>query len=139
MILTLARKPVTQSITTNVLVWATGCLNIDAGRILIGGDDNIYAKNPHTIGGVIGSYGIYSTGKAGLYKVPKGRWPANVILSDDPHIESRFEDFGETYSTPHGGNKERLDTYKMGWNFLKMPGGFGDAGSVSRYFKRVNK
>lgn len=57
-------------------------LNIDECRIGIAEGDNIHAKNPHTVG-TIGANGIYGAGTPTMYRVPEGRWPANVVLDEE--------------------------------------------------------
>lgn len=83
----LARKPLIGTVAENVLKHGTGGLNIDGCRIEPTLDDDIYAKNPHTLG-TIGANGIYGEGRPTLYDPNKGRWPANVILSypEDEYI-----------------------------------------------------
>lgn len=78
----LARKPLVGTVAANVLAHGTGAINVDACRIGISADDSIHAKNPHTVG-TIGANGIYGSGEATLYKVPHGRWPANVALDEE--------------------------------------------------------
>lgn len=60
----------------------SGALNIDGGRIGILQGDDINAKNPQTFGG-FGHAGaqIYGESKGDQYRVPSGRWPANLLLS----------------------------------------------------------
>jgi len=75
----LARKPLTGPIANNVLQWGTGALNIDGCRIETA--DNLNG----------GAYAKHETkrndewrmqrGKAGEYKQPLGRFPANLVFS----------------------------------------------------------
>lgn len=78
-----ARKPLVGTVAANVLAHGTGALNIDGCRVAIEAGDNIFAKNPHTVG-TIGNDGIYGAGKPTEYKVPSGRWPPNILLSHTP-------------------------------------------------------
>ncbi len=78
-----ARKPLSEkTVAKNVLKHGTGGINVDGGRINISAQDDIYAKNPHTVG-TIGANGIYGAGKPSEYTVAKGRWPANVVLDEE--------------------------------------------------------
>jgi len=77
----LFRKPLVGTVAANVLAHGTGAINVDGCRVPIDASDDIYAKNPHTIG-TIGANGVYGAGKATIYNVPAGRWPANVALDE---------------------------------------------------------
>jgi len=77
----LFRKPLQSTVAANVLTHGTGAINVDGCRVPIDASDDIYAKNPHTIG-TIGANGVYGAGKATIYNVPAGRWPANVALDE---------------------------------------------------------
>lgn len=91
----LARKPLSEStVAANVLKWGTGALNIDGARIDASDSDQARAgfmqkcqteQDGHTVTlNVPGhSQPKYNTG---------GRWPANVILSDDPEVQGAFPD-----------------------------------------------
>lgn len=131
----LARKPLEGTIADNVLKHGTGGLNIDGCRVAIDGSDDIHAKNPHTkgtIGG--GDRGIYSGGKTGLYDVPDGRFPANLIHDGSNEVVVLFPatKTGVAYSEASGTNdiygkiKQRTTTEKA------LNG--GDSGSAARYF-----
>lgn len=77
----LAMKPLDGTYAQNAQKWGLAGINIDDNRIEIKQNDDIYAKNPHTTHKDIKSYG------GGLsiseYKIPKGRWPANLILDEE--------------------------------------------------------
>jgi DNA modification methylase len=92
-----ARKPLIGTVAANVLKHGTGALNIDACRVGISADDDIHGKNPHTVG-TIGSGGIYGAGVATEYKVPAGRFPANVIHDGSDEVLAAFAAFGEKAS-----------------------------------------
>jgi len=71
---------------------------------------------------------------------PSGRWPANVVLSDDPEVEAAFAAFGSSTSPSkpvrqggyHGGG---FDVGKDSGAAREGFGiGYGDAGTPSRFF-----
>ena len=82
----LARKPLCGTVADNILKWGVGGLYIDGCRIRVDGVDEIYAKNPHTVGG-FGHAGatIYGGRGSGApeYDPTKGRWPSAIICSDE--------------------------------------------------------
>jgi len=141
-----ARKPLISTVAANVLKHGTGGINIDACRIGIAAGDDIHAKHPHTVG-TIGASGIYGEGVATLYKVPVGRWPANVILGccgNDPHDpDCAVRLLDEQTGTLSSGNLLPSHSLKASAN-LSMSGpnqarsprqAFGgDSGGASRFF-----
>lgn len=139
----LARKPLSEpTVAANVLRWGTGALNVDATRVGISSGDTIYAKNPHTAakGGGIASVGL----SANLYRVPSGRWPANVILSHslfctddacDPSCAVALLDAqsGERRTGGQGHRGPAAPGYDGGWR-QRVPGNIPDSGGASRFY-----
>lgn len=79
----LARKPLAGSLLGTVEKHDCGALNIDAIRLPVDDDDDIWAKNPHTLGG-FGHAGadVYgNSAGAPAYDPSRGRWPANILLA----------------------------------------------------------
>jgi len=83
-----ARKPLSEkTVAANVLKHGTGGINIDGCRVEISSNDVIYAKNPHTQNTGSKNSSSITLGEGASYKVPKGRWPANVLFSHHPDCE----------------------------------------------------
>jgi DNA modification methylase len=107
--ITMARKPLSEkTVAQNVLKWGTGGINIDGCRIEFNNNEpdkrvgtNKIAKgaskNPFQTG--ISDY------ENPMYK--QGRFPANVILSDDEEVLSQFPN-----STP-----SKMDSISKGKNY----------------------
>lgn len=104
----LARKPLSEkTIAANVLEHGTGGINIDASRITT--TDNLnggaYAKNPtHRAGQDMWTSDrkedtkSFERGGAGEYEQPKGRFPANLILSHKPGCKQVGTKEGKGYT-----------------------------------------
>src|ERR1035437_2587465 len=134
-----ARKPLGgRTVAANVLEYGTGAINIDATRIPIGAEDDIHAKNPHTVG-TIGANGIYGAGEPTLYEVAKGRWPSNLILTD-PIFDGDVEGVVGGGAAKSTGNGHGAIPASEGWSAPGYGGEFNqgplydDSGTYSRYF-----
>lgn len=129
----LARKPLDGTIAGNCLEWGCGGLDIDGCRIEIESEsDTIHAKNPHTQNkGKDGGW-CTSGGNGSGYEVPKGRFPANIILDDSEEVRGLFPD------TKSGRDKTKKPTpSSSGWtgNGICSPeSNYGDSGSAARFF-----
>jgi len=106
----MVNKPMSEStIVDNVLRWGTGAVNVDACRIPFKQTDNIIAKNPHTKSKGTESYETHCYGKYNAmdesidYKKIKGRFPANLLVSDKALVDdqSRYFDL-DTWTKHHG-------------------------------------
>jgi len=134
--LVLARKPLIGTVAENVLQHGTGGLNVDGCRIEIESTDDIYAKNPHTLG-TIGANGIYGDGKPTLYEQGKGRWPANVITDGSDEVLAGFPD---SESRPHAGAQLSGNGTHGGWKREAHKKEYPkwsphcDSGSAARFF-----
>jgi len=69
-----ARKPLSGTVASNVLVWGTGGLNIDGCRV---GKEGATTRGDG--GGRLSAQGAFTTGHA-IEQVNAGRWPANIVL-----------------------------------------------------------
>lgn len=131
-----ARKPLLEAtIAANCQKWGTGALNIDAGRIGIEPDDDIYAKNPHTVG-TIGAKGIYGDGKPTLYKQPTGRFPANLITDGSTEVVAMFpqSDTRPAKDWQNSGDGQKHDDLFS--SISKVRAAYpNDNGSAARFFK----
>jgi len=104
---------------------------LDDCRVPYESDDSLIAKNPHTHRENNRAYSdIYGEYQASSYNLPSGRFPANLIVSDDVLNDGRI-----TKST--GGKSGHTAAYSGGYKeeyYGDMKPGLGDSGSFSRYF-----
>ena len=130
-----ARKPLDGTVANNVQAHGTGALNIDGCRVEIDAEDDIHAKNPHTVG-TIGAKGIYGAGEPTLYDVPKGRWPANVIHDGSDEVMAAFAVSGESKSVGGriGKAAQATVTNVPAGEYKAGDPGFGDTGTAARFF-----
>lgn len=77
-VVTLAVKPMPESITTNVLTHGCGVLDVDASRIGVRTEQDMLRSGKSTLG----MFGLGATSWTEQGKAPVGRWPANVVMSD---------------------------------------------------------
>ncbi len=107
-----------------------GCTWLGDGRIPYESEDNIKAKNPHTHRGHSREYTeIYGEYEPSDYKLPSGRFPANLLVSDDvlndgtQHTSGEMKEGQKRNSNPMFGTKKDVIHQTI-----------GDSGSFSRYF-----
>jgi DNA modification methylase len=88
----LARKPLIGTVVENILEHGTGGINIDDCRVPTSQDDDIHAKNPHTLGGFgHADASIYGTSDgAPAYDPSVGRFPANIIHDGSEEVLEAF-------------------------------------------------
>lgn len=131
-----ARKPLDGTVAHNVLTWGTGAMNIDACRVPIEQDDDVFAKNPHTRskGKDSGIYGTYNAAESD-WSGAKGRFPANVIHDGSQMVLDLFPDTGK--SSGGGGvkapGKNGIYGSYSGHEYPQQLG-LGDSGSAARFF-----
>ena len=134
-----ARKPLDKgcNIAQNVLKHGTGGINIDGCRVSICSEDDIHKKNPHTVtkGGGLVSTGLYPN----LYKVPQGRFPANIIHDGSDEVMEEFAKYGEK----NGHSGVRIKAGKVSHGYNKNPttqvdgpsyDHLNDKGTAARFF-----
>lgn len=122
----LARKPLSEStVAANVLKWGVGALNIDGCRVGLGDDKGVWPITKRRHDDVTWTVQPVETDTA------KGRWPANVILSDDPEVREAFPEGRSAGDYPSdGGSKTE------GWGNIGTKQGalYADSGSAARFF-----
>lgn len=132
----LAQKPLIGTYCQNIQKYGVGALNIDGCRIGIDKADDIHAKNPHTLGGIVDAQ-VYGKGKSTEYAVPAGRFPANLIL-DEETAERLDEQAGISQSRSRKlgiGPYSRSKTEKGSWGLkMSVPSDYSDSGGPSRFF-----
>lgn len=128
----LARKPIKQTVASNVLEHGTGGINIDACRIAVDANDPHHRPNPSPSNrGANSMFG--SGGHDGDTLNAAGRWPANIVL-DEEAAAALDEQSGEAGATGgreksggceffHGGDKRAAALVRE-----------NDSGGASRFF-----
>lgn len=126
----LARKPLIGTVVANVLAHGTGAINVDGCRV----GDGARVNGP--TGARDGQIGARGMAAANAPSVVSGRWPANVLHDGSDDVEATFAAFGETKSTGGRIGKKAISGVNVApaGRFEKGDPGYGDIGSVSRYF-----
>jgi len=127
----MARKPLSEkTIVENVLKYGTGGINIDESRV---GSESI--KSPQHGKNVFnGDYPIEYNGE---HKINEGRFPANIILSEEA-AENLDQHTGISKSSKrapkHNKKTEHTNTYTPKEAIYGDHNTYGDKGGASRYF-----
>ena len=127
----LARKPLEGTVAQNVLKHGTGGLNIDGTRVGIDSGDDIHAKNPHTVH--IKSNLEFTSSNGEAYKVPTGRFPANLIHDGSDEVEAVFPQTGKSIASKRGADRNGSLYGTYGLNDT-VRGHNDTGGSASRFF-----
>lgn len=135
-----ARKPLDGTVASNVLTWGVGAMNIDACRVAIEQDDDVFAKNPHTRskGKNSGIYGAYGAAESN-WNGAKGRFPANLVHDGSQMVLDLFPDTGRSSGggmhTRGTAGEEATNTYGTYTGGVAIKSvGMGDSGSAARFF-----
>jgi len=147
-IITVARKPVEGTISSNVLKYGCGGLNIDASRIRT--EDNLnggaYLEKGNR--GVLpgdsrtgAALGMLAPGKTvgHSFEQPDGRWPANLILDGSEEVLAGFPETtsgamnGVYHNTLMKGTPGQRDGRPV---HLRQE---ASTGSAARFFKTVKE
>ena len=128
--ITVARKPIEGTVAENCLKWGVGGINIDGCRVGIDKDDDIHAKNPHTVH--IKSNLEFTSSNGEAYKVPTGRFPANLIHDGSDEVVELFPNTksGAVKRFTNNGANQPIN---LGGGMLKPTE--GSQGSAARFFK----
>ena len=124
----LGRRPLEGTVAGNVQKWGTGALNIDGCRIVTGEKlERVLGKT------TMSASGWKSVNRSPIAGKDGGRWPANLIHDGSKEVL-------ELFPQKHGGFATRGE-YKDGQMFVGYgnirggePRGYGDSGSVARFF-----
>tara|TARA_B100001115_G_C15760820_1_gene372712 strand:+ start:141 stop:587 length:447 start_codon:yes stop_codon:yes gene_type:complete len=147
MIITLVRKPLINNVCTTVTLCETGGINIDGTRIGTGTGAITKKEYPNMKGGNYGQDGEDYKDRENvvLYLVDKGRWPANVLLSESSieHISIQGGESKSGVRQPTGKALYSTENTSVVWNSNNVKDttvrGYDDSGSVVRYFKTVKE
>jgi hypothetical protein len=142
-----ARKPLAGTVAGNVLAWGTGAINVGACRVGVAPGDDIYAKNPHTLGGFgHGGATVYGeSAGAPKYDPTAGRWPTNLVLVHHPDCADGCVDGchvadldAQSGNRPPSFRKARTtDPAGATWSLGRtdqQPFGHHDSGGASRFY-----
>lgn len=131
----LAQKPISEkNIAQNVLKWGTGGINVDGCRI--GNETITYIKNKVTAQKWKEQDG--RTNKIVQNDPPKtstGRFPANLILSDDQEVLDLFPSTPVSHRKNPSSSDSSIFSEKGTTMWYDGERGYADSGSASRYFK----
>ena len=135
--ITVAQKPIKNTVANNVLTWGTGGINIDATRVPMSDED--YEKLSSGVerirekGGTMGNSWKNSSDLSGANPVnPAGRWPANFIHDGSQEV---LELFPDTKPSKSGGVSYNKDTQHLSGKKLQPRTGHDDnGGSAARFF-----
>jgi site-specific DNA-methyltransferase (adenine-specific) len=131
-----ARKPLVGTVEHNVREHGTGALNIDGCRVYgtpsLPGSAGYKGGDSHVYGG---AWNDTAARRAASYRAnpPKGRWPANVVLSHDPscrrvgqrEVKSGVSGRGGGFRTEYvGGVTRETELAAAPW------GSYGDASGI---------
>lgn len=127
--ITLARKPCIGTLESNFAQWGTGALNIDGCRVNPGEVVPGGGKSARGNGGVYGN-GIAPTN---AQQHEAGRWPANLILSDDPEVVALFPESSTTGKRSAASRAATVEgTAWLADNHQSTE--YTDTGSAARFF-----
>jgi DNA modification methylase len=138
----LARKPLSEStVAANVLKWGTGALNIDGCRVATDEQsDRAGGRRPSTHEGYQRPGATMFQDKTDWELPAKGRWPANVILSDDPEVRAAFPDAPGQQQAARDDQRTQGSVYgKISRNGTREHIPRGDSGSAARFFYQAEK
>jgi DNA modification methylase len=131
----MARKPLRGTVAGNVQAFGTGALNIDGTRIGTGGDKGEWPITDRKWAETSLEASRDDSMQVRLTDNSKGRWPANVILTDPifdgdtPGVVGGGEAAGAVSNGNIAGNG-----YHGNFGRVEQHPGYGDSGTYSRFF-----
>jgi DNA modification methylase len=129
----LARKPLIGTVVENVLKHGTGGINIDGCRVdTIDDTTTRHNSSSSYMTGRIGE--VQPIGEEYITGSSKGRWPANIILSDDPEVLAVFPETTSTTRKATGKNIYKGNSLNKSKTLDTDDRGFIDSGSAARFF-----
>ena len=131
--ITMARKPLVGTVAANVLEHGTGALNIDGCRVGTNGEVTGGSGATKRDTNVFGDF----AGNGGNTTPEAGRWPANLILSDDPEVLAGFPVTGPSKASMRGVGLTGDDAKVYGKGdpeFNTSRGHNDNGGSAARFF-----
>jgi len=127
--ITVARKPIEQTVAANVLKYGTGGLNIDGARV---GTEIRF--NPPTRKSETPSLGNFANCE-GFGSTAEGRWPANLIHDGSEEVVKLFPETGPSSDHPRN-NKVKTGQNGIYGTFeaVTIQGYSDNGGSAARFF-----
>lgn len=136
-VVSLGRVPLDGTVAQNVLRYGVGGLNIDHSRIVASSKDVELQRKRS--GGVIGDLMNNKVYSDGWKRTPAGnclgRWPSNVIISDNSAIKERFPD---SKGGSGNGNAKIGEPGKLPFRRGSLIPR-NDSGSAARFFHTVKE
>lgn len=137
-LITLGRVPLEgRTVAENVLRYGTGALNIDISRI-----EGKPWKTHRATG--LGSVKFFTEGETPvIQKEPNdlGRWPSNVIISENPTIKGQFPDSKGARSQNNNSSVNIYQGQSFNKSETRLDGfreWYNDSGSASRFYHHVS-
>ena len=129
------QKPADRPMTENVMEWGTGAINVDGCRV---GGGKRSPEFRATLGTVerSGSLSGVKTPRANV-DTTQGRWPANLILSDDPEVTDLFPVSDSARASGNPNNPKRGGNHiatSYGQGDETPTSDYRDSGSAARFF-----
>ncbi len=128
-----ARKPLAGTVASNVQLWGTGALNVDACRVATSDGSPAYAY-PNGAGGSRFKFDPTPNRSDPVEGNPAGRWPPNVLL--DPTTAAELDRQSGMTGSGNGGTyvrkpSESIGTFRTG---ERSTTDHADSGGASRFF-----
>jgi DNA modification methylase len=127
----LARKPLDETLVSNVLKYGTGGINIDDCRI--DGKPPSVAQ-PNLNRGLPGIYNWTIKGRNGEMSEASGRWPANTIIDGSEEVVSLFPITKPAKAAHRGEGKGKSNVYGVYGGESTVRGHDDTRGSAARFF-----
>lgn len=130
-VIIVAMKPLSEkTFVDQALKNGKGVTWLDDCRVPLGDDTSLAKKNPHTKRENSKAYTeIYGEYQASEYELPTGRFPANLLVSDDVLNDGR-----QTSSKARTKPSDSINKGYYGGGFKSADNEYDDSGSYSRYF-----
>ena len=133
--ITVAQKPIKNTVANNVLEWGTGGINIDDCRIKLTSQDNLTRTQKSSKSTFSSNAKDWTTT---TYK-SAGRWPANFIHDGSQEVLDLFPtDTKKTFFVGASSRKRNscvgLDKDTLRYGASNAPNNYGDNGSAARFF-----
>lgn len=128
--ITMARKPLEDTVAANVLAHGTGGINLDGCRVGTEERHNLAAGNKANGNSLnMSRLGMPRDAEG---ETVSGRWPANLIHDGSEEVVGLFPDAGGGYGVRGGRAGATVGDFGMGATMETV--GFGDTGSAARFF-----
>ena len=136
-VITVARKPVTGTVASNVLRYGCGGLNIDASRVQGPKGSGVWGTSNETIRTDRKFNASPSMHEYRSQEHSAGRWPANVILDEN---EGVLAGFPQVTSGMRDNRNNKPYSSPAGWKGTNVGGVYQkSSGSAARFFKQVKE